>query len=88
MVVAARRVAQAEELVRLADVRFAGGVGTATEMADAQASLAGALHGATRAAAEQGIAEAELALAVGSTRTDALQAASAAPAAAGEGGAR
>ena len=31
----AQRLAQAEELVRLADVRFAGGVGTATEIADA-----------------------------------------------------
>ncbi|HEY5999262.1 MAG TPA: TolC family protein, partial [bacterium] len=68
--VAERRVAQAEELLRLADVRFAGGAGTATEVADAQASLARARYGATRAAAEQGVAAAELALAVGATRTE------------------
>lgn len=65
--VAERRVAQAEELLQLADVRFSGGVGTATEVADAQTSLARARYGMTRAGAEQGIAAAELALAVGST---------------------
>ncbi len=71
VLVAARRVAQAEELLRLAEVRFAGGVGTATEVADAQASLARALYSRTRAGAEKGIAAAELALAVGSTVTEA-----------------
>jgi outer membrane protein TolC len=64
--VAARQVEQAEELSRLADVRFAGGVGTATEVADAKGSLARARFGLVRAEAEHGIAEAQLALAVGS----------------------
>lgn len=64
--VATRRVEQAEELSRLADVRFAGGVGTATEVADAKGSLASARYGLVRAEADRGIADAELALAVGS----------------------
>jgi multidrug efflux system outer membrane protein len=64
--VAARQVEQAEELSRLADVRFAGGVGTATEVADAKGSLARARYGLVRAEAEHGIAAAQLALAVGS----------------------
>lgn len=63
--VAERRVAQAEELARLADVRFAGGVGTATELADAKASLAMARYGLVRAHADSGIAGAEMRLAVG-----------------------
>jgi outer membrane protein TolC len=67
VLVAERRLVQAEELLRLAEVRFSGGVGTATEVADAQASLARARYGLTRAGAERGIAAAELALAVGST---------------------
>lgn len=79
VLVSARRVAQAEELLRLAEVRFAGGVGTATEVADAQASLARARHGATRAGADQGIAAAELALAVGATRAEASAAAGPSP---------
>lgn len=70
--VAERRIAQAEELLRLAEVRFAGGVGTATEVADAQAALARARHSRTRASAERGIAAAELALAVGSTATESV----------------
>ena len=69
VLVAARRLSQAEELLRLAEVRFSGGVGTATEVADAQASLARARHGSLRAGAEQGIAAAEIALAVGTTAT-------------------
>jgi outer membrane protein len=64
--VAARQVEQAEELSRLADVRFSGGVGTATEVADAKGSLARARFGLVRAEAEQGIADAQLTLAVGS----------------------
>lgn len=68
--VAARQVAQAEELSRLADVRFAGGVGTATEVADAKGSLARARYGLVRAETDRGIAAAELALAVGSMPTD------------------
>jgi outer membrane protein TolC len=64
--VAARQAEQAEELSRLADVRFAGGVGTATEVADAKGSLARARYGLVRAEAEHGIAAAQLALAVGS----------------------
>lgn len=64
--VAARQLEQAEELSRLADVRFAGGVGTATEVADAKTSLARARYGLVRAQAERGIADAEQALAVGS----------------------
>lgn len=71
VLVARRRVAQAEELLRLAEVRFSGGAGTATEIADAQASLARAGYGLTWAGAEQGIAAAELALAVGWTATTA-----------------
>jgi outer membrane protein TolC len=67
VVVAAKRLEQAEELHRLAQVRYEGGVGTATEVADAQASLARARAGMTRARAGQGIAEAALALAVGTT---------------------
>jgi len=68
--VAARQLEQAEELSRLADVRFSGGVGTATEVADALASLASARYGLLRAEAEQGIADAELTLAVGETPVD------------------
>lgn len=64
--VAARRVEQAEELSRLADVRFAGGVGTATEIADAKGTLAGARYGLVRAQADRGVADAEVALALGS----------------------
>ncbi len=64
--VAARQVEQAVELSRLADIRFAGGVGTATEVADAKGSLARARYGLVRAEADRGIADAELALAVGS----------------------
>jgi outer membrane protein TolC len=67
--VAARQVEQAEELSRLAEVRFAGGVGTATEVADAAASLARARYGRLRAEAESGIAKAELALAIGALPT-------------------
>lgn len=63
--VAGRQVEQAEELSRLADVRFAGGVGTATEVADAKGSLARARYGLVRAEADRGIAAAEQALAVG-----------------------
>jgi outer membrane protein TolC len=70
VLVAARRVAQAEELSRLADVRFDGGVGTATEIADAQASLARARFGLVRAEADRGISAAELALAAGVTVTE------------------
>jgi outer membrane protein TolC len=69
VVVAARRLAQAEELLRLAEVRFVGGVGTATEIADAQASLARARYVSLSAGARQGIAAAEVALAVGTTAT-------------------
>jgi outer membrane protein TolC len=69
--VAVKRLEQAEELLRLADVRYQGGVGTATEVADAQASLARARYGLTRAQAEQGIAESDLGLAVGTTPTEA-----------------
>ncbi len=68
--VAARQVEQAEELSRLADVRFAGGVGTATEVADAKGSLARARYGLVRAEADRGIADAEQALAVGSVPTE------------------
>jgi len=64
--VAARRLEQAEELSRLADVRFVGGVGTATEVADAKGSLARARYALLRGEAEHGIAEAERVLAVGS----------------------
>jgi outer membrane protein TolC len=67
--VAVRQLEQAEELSRLADVRFAGGVGTATEVADAKGSLARARYGLVRAEAERGIADAERALAVGSAPT-------------------
>ncbi len=63
--VAGKRIEQAEELLRLANVRYAGGVGTAMEIADAQASLTRARQGLTSARAERGIAEAELRLAVG-----------------------
>ncbi len=69
--VAQRQVEQAEELARLADVRFSGGVGTATEVADAKGSLARARYGLVRARAERGIADAEQALAVGSVPTEA-----------------
>ncbi len=62
---AGKRIEQAEELLRLANVRYAGGVGTAMEIADAQASLTRARQGLTSARAERGIAEAELRLAVG-----------------------
>jgi outer membrane protein TolC len=68
--VAARQVEQAEELSRLADVRFTGGVGTATEVADAKGSLARARYGLVRAEAEHGIAEAQQALAVGSVSAE------------------
>lgn len=68
--VATRQVEQAVELSRLADVRFAGGVGTATEVADAKGSLARARYGLVRAEADRGIADAELALAVGSMPTE------------------
>ena len=64
------RLEQAEELSRLADVRFVGGVGTATEVADAKGSLARARYGLVRAEAEHGIADAEQALAVGSVPTE------------------
>lgn len=87
VLVARRRVVQAEELERLAEVRYSGGAGTATETADAQASLARARQGLTRAVADQGIAAAELALAVGSTATAAV-AAGAPSDPADEGGAR
>jgi len=70
VLVAQRRVEQAEELSRLADVRFAGGVGTATEVADAQASMARARYVLVLAESERGTAAAELALAVGSTPAD------------------
>jgi outer membrane protein TolC len=70
VLVAERRATQAEELLRIAEVRYAGGAGTATEIADAQASLARARYGRTRARAEQGIAAAELAFAVGTTATE------------------
>lgn len=66
--VALLQVEQAEELSRLADVRFAGGVGTAVEVADAKTSLARARFGLVRARADRGIADAEQALAVGSVR--------------------
>jgi outer membrane protein TolC len=90
VVVAARRVEQAEELSRLAGVRFAGGVGTATEIADAQESLARARYGQIRAEAERAIAAADVALAVGSTPTETAAATtdSAPPAGAGQGGVR
>jgi outer membrane protein len=65
--VAGKRIEQADELLRLAGVRYQGGVGTATEVADAQASLAAGRFGLTRARAELGIAEAELRLAVGAS---------------------
>jgi len=68
---AGRRLEQAAELARLADVRYRGGVGTATEVADAQASLARARSGLTAASAERGVAAAELALAVGEGGDDA-----------------
>lgn len=76
---AAKRLEQAEELLRLAEVRYQGGVGTATEVADAQASLARARFGLTRAQAEQGIAESDLGLAIGTTPTDAPRAGEAGP---------
>ncbi len=68
--VAVRQVEQAEELSRLADVRFAGGVGTATEVADAKGSLARARYGLVRAEAEHGIAAAEQELALGAVPTE------------------
>ena len=68
--VASRQIEQAEELSRLADVRFSGGVGTATEVADATASLARARYGLLRAEVERGIADAELTLALGALPVD------------------
>ena len=81
VLVAQRRVEQAEELSRLADVRFAGGVGTATEVADAQASTARARYVLVLAESERGVAAAELSLAVGSTRAEGPRATQPPPAA-------
>ncbi len=63
--VARKRIEQAEELHRLAGVRYQAGVGTSTEIADALAGLTSARQGLTRALTEQGIGEADLRLAVG-----------------------
>ena len=69
IVVARKRVEQSEETLRIANVRYQEGVGTATEIADAQTTLTRARQGLTRARAEAGITEAELRLATGATNT-------------------
>lgn len=58
---------QSEEMLRIANVRYQEGVGTATEIADAQTVLTRARQGLVQARVQTGIAEAELHLAVGST---------------------
>ena len=65
--VASKRVEQSEEMLRIANVRYQEGVGTATEIADAQTVLTRARQGLVQARVQTGIAEAELHLAVGST---------------------
>jgi outer membrane protein TolC len=68
--VAIQRVRQAEELERLAGVRFREGVGTSTEVVDAQVSLSRARLGLSQARMERGLAMAELELALGTTATE------------------
>ena len=63
--VARSRVAEAEEALRIANVRYAAGVGTAVEVADAESSLTSAQQGLTQALTQWGIASAELRYAVG-----------------------
>ncbi|HEY3377344.1 MAG TPA: TolC family protein [Armatimonadota bacterium] len=63
--VAQKRVQQAEELARIAIVRYDAGVNTAMEVADAQTQLTQARLGLTRALTSWGVASADLRLAVG-----------------------
>ncbi len=60
-----KRLEQAEELLRLANVRFAEGVGTSLEVMDALSAAARARQGVIRTAAAEGVARAELVRAVG-----------------------
>jgi outer membrane protein TolC len=65
--VAVQRLALAEETARVANVRYTEGVGTPSEVADAQAALTRARQGITRARSERDVAAAELRLATGAT---------------------
>ena len=63
--VARKRLQEAEELFRVANVRYEGGVGTPTEVADALTTLTTARQGVTRALTAWGIASAQLRYATG-----------------------
>jgi outer membrane protein TolC len=63
--VVGKRLEQAEELLRLANVRFAEGVGTSMEVVDALSAAARARQGVIRTRAAEGVARAELVRAVG-----------------------
>lgn len=63
--VAQKRLELADETRRIAEVRYREGIGTPTEVADAQAALTRARQGVTRALTEWQLATAELEFAVG-----------------------
>ena len=63
--VAQTRVDEATEALRIANVRYAAGVGTAVEVADAESSFTSAQQGLTQAITQWGIATAELRYATG-----------------------
>jgi outer membrane protein TolC len=63
--VARKRLELAEEMWRIAGVRYREGVGTPTEVADAKAALSRALQGMIRVQTEWQVATAELGFAVG-----------------------
>ncbi|MBF0542824.1 MAG: TolC family protein [Candidatus Riflebacteria bacterium] len=63
--VATKRLALAEEMLRVAHVRYSSGISTMTEVADAQTSVTRAKQGQIRAMSDLRIAEIELRLAMG-----------------------
>jgi outer membrane protein TolC len=63
--VARARIEEAREALRIANIRYDAGVSTATEIADAQASLTRARFGLVRALTEWRLADAELRFAAG-----------------------
>lgn len=65
IVTARKQVELADEMLRIANVRYQAGVATATEIADAQTSLTQSRQRLTAALSQWGIASAELRLAIG-----------------------
>jgi len=71
--VAAKRLGLAEEMLRIAHVRYSTGISTVTEVADAQTSVTRARQGHVRALSDLRVAEAELRLAMGSFSRESKQ---------------